>query len=173
MVMDESSIVRDAIYGRDEATERAAWAVLCEIADPELPTLSLVDLGMIRRVRLDGAAVHVELMPTFLGCPALAMMESIIEERLGVFGTVHVEIVRDEAWTTDRITPAGREKLLAAGLAPPPPGALDDVAALSGTPCPYCGSADTVLHSPFGPTPCRAVHYCRACRQPFEQFKPV
>jgi len=161
------------VPGQGEADERAAWAVLGEIADPELPTLSLVDLGMIRRVRLDGGAVHVELMPTFLGCPALAMMESLIKERLDAFGTVHVEIVRDEAWTTDRITSAGRDKLHAAGFAPPPRGEIDDVAELSGTPCPYCGSSDTVLHSPFGPTPCRAVHYCRACRQPFEQFKPV
>ena len=153
--------------------ERAAWVILREIADPELPTLSLVDLGMIRRVRPDGDALCVELMPTFLGCPALAMMESMIEQRLAVLGRVRVEIVRDEAWTTDRITPEGRDKLHAAGFAPPPRGEIADVASLAGTPCPYCNSTDTTLHSAFGPTPCRAVHYCRACRQPFEQFKPV
>jgi len=102
------------------------------------------------------------------------MMRRDIEARLSVFGPVEVVVVYPEAWTRDRITPAGREMLRAAELAPPPRGGirLTPVRA-DPVPCPYCGSTDTQIENLFGPTPCRSIFYCRACRQPFEQFKAV
>jgi ring-1,2-phenylacetyl-CoA epoxidase subunit PaaD len=153
--------------------ERRAWALLEEVYDPEIPTLSVVDLGVIRAVRVGDERIVVELMPTFLGCPAIAMMRDEIASRLGVLGPVLVELVRDEAWTSDRISERGREKLRMSGFAPPPRGEAVALMELTGAACPYCGSTDTLLESAFGPTPCRAIHYCRGCRQPFEQFKPV
>lgn len=152
--------------------EAAVWEILGRIADPEIPGISLVDLGVIRRVDAGADGVLVELMPTFLGCPAIDLMQAAIREHVGTLAPVRVELVRDEAWTTERISPIGRERLRAAGFAPPPPGPFD----LMLTPvaeCPYCGSRRTALESSFGPTPCRAIYYCSACRQPFEQFKAV
>lgn len=151
----------------------AVWAILRGIADPEIPTVSMVDLGIIRAVRQEGTETVVELMPTFLGCPALGMMRRLVEERVGVLGPVRVVLVRDEAWTTGRITEEGRRRLRASGFAPPPRGDLLELTVLPVAECPYCGSRTTALDSPFGPTPCRAIHYCRTCRQPFEQFKAV
>jgi ring-1,2-phenylacetyl-CoA epoxidase subunit PaaD len=112
-------------------------------------------------------------MPTFLGCPAIGMMRGMIGERLAELGPVRVELVLDEAWTSERITEEGRRKLQESGFAPPPRGDLIELTVLPVAECPYCGSHDTTLDSPFGPTACRAIHYCRACRQPFEQFKAV
>ncbi len=158
---------------RARVTEPAVWQVLSTIADPEIPTLSVVDLGVVRRVRIERDAIVVELMPTFLGCPALSSMRDVIVERVGALAPTRVELVRDQAWTSDRITEEGRRRLRASGFAPP---ARGDVLALPILPlaeCPYCGSRDTVLESPFGPTACRAIHYCATCRQPFEQFKAV
>ena len=155
------------------STEAMIWEILEQIEDPEIPTISMVDLGIIRRVRLDPDGVVVELMPTFLGCPALEMMRDMIKERVGRLGPVGVEIVRDEAWTTERISEAGRRKLHDSGFAPPARGRVAELPLLAVAECPYCGSHETALESSFGPTPCRAIHYCRACRQPFEQFKAV
>ncbi len=153
--------------------EAAVWAALDEVHDPEIPAISVVDLGVIRRVRGEGGEIVVELMPTFLGCPALEMMREAIVERVGRLGSVRVDLVRDEAWTTDRISEHGREHLRVSGFAPPPRGDLIDVFERTGAACPYCGSHETLVESAFGPTACRAIHYCRACRQPFEQFKAV
>jgi len=152
--------------------DQQVWERLRAVADPELPALSVVDLGMIRGITLAEGVLTVELMPTFLGCPALDLIRAAIEQALAPCGTVRAAIVRDEAWTSDRISAEGREKLSAAGFAPPSPVplALMDWPA---SPCPCCGSLNTRLDSAFGPTPCRAIHYCRACRQPFEQFKAV
>lgn len=148
------------------------WEGLAGVADPELPALSVVDLGVIRAVAVENGAITVELMPTFLGCPALDLICEAIAEALSPLGAVTVEIVRDEAWTSDRITAGGREKLRRAGIAPPTPMPLQllDWPAVA---CPHCGSKQTRLDTPFGPTPCRAIHYCRHCRQPFEQFKAI
>jgi ring-1,2-phenylacetyl-CoA epoxidase subunit PaaD len=159
-------------------TVSEVWAALGEIPDPELPVVSLVDLGVIRDVRVEERRVHVELTPTFLGCPAVdAMREQLIARISELGGEPAVEVVRDDVWSTDRITPEGREKLRAAGLAPPPPGANETptlVQLQTGAfRCPYCGSTDTALENIFGPTPCRSIRYCRSCRQPFEQFKTV
>jgi len=159
-------------------TPDAVWAALERVPDPEIPVISLVDLGVVRDVRLDGDRVSVTLAPTFLGCPALAAMQRAVEARLAEIGAVpSVEIAQGDAWTTDRITPAGREKLRAAGFAPPAPRAADAPSLVQlqskAFRCPYCGSAETLLENIFGPTPCRSIRYCERCRQPFEQFKTL
>ena len=140
--------------------------------------ISLVDLGVVRNVRVDGARVHVEFTPTFLGCPALEVMRAQIGEAIErVGGDPEVEVIQDDSWSTDRITPAGREKLRAAGFAPPAPraaGATTLVGLQSKAfRCPYCGSTETRLENIFGPTPCRSIRWCESCRQPFEQFKTI
>lgn len=152
--------------------EDQVWERLAGVADPELPVLSVVDLGMVRRVAVASGAIEVELMPTFLGCPALDLICEAVAEALAPLGRVRVSIVRDEAWTSDRITAAGHEKLTAAGFAPPTPVPLQLMDWPTAA-CPHCGSRQTRLETPFGPTPCRAIHYCRTCRQPFEQFKAI
>jgi len=154
------------------------WAALAEIPDPEIPDISLVDLGVIKSVSVDGPRVRVEFTPTFMGCPALERMQvemTAAIERVG--GRAEIDVVLDDSWSTDRITPEGREKLRLAGFAPPAPrptGKLDLVELQRGDfRCPYCGSSDTELENIFGPTPCRSIRYCKSCRQPFEQFKTI
>ena len=154
------------------------WQALAEIPDPEIPVISLVDLGVIKSVRVDGSEVKVELTPTFLGCPALDRMQLDVAEaieRLG--GEPRVDVVIDDSWSTDRISSEGREKLRAAGFAPPAPrraGKLELIQLERGSfRCPHCGSTDTRLENIFGPTPCRSLRYCETCRQPFEQFKTI
>jgi ring-1,2-phenylacetyl-CoA epoxidase subunit PaaD len=159
-------------------TEADVWAALDEIPDPEIPVVSLVDLGVIRSVDVRGGRVHVEFTPTFLGCPALEVMKDALEEKVAALGAEpEVEVVSDDSWSTDRITPAGREKLRAAGFAPPAPreASAPKLVQLRSAVfrCPYCGSTETRLENIFGPTPCRSLRYCESCRQPFEQFKTV
>jgi ring-1,2-phenylacetyl-CoA epoxidase subunit PaaD len=154
------------------------WAALEEIPDPEIPVISLVDLGVIRSVDVSNERVRVELTPTFLGCPALEAMTRALEQRVTSLGAEpEVHVVQDDSWSTDKITPAGREKLRAAGFAPPAPreaGAPKLLQLRSNVfRCPYCGSTETRLENIFGPTPCRSLRYCDACRQPFEQFKTI
>lgn len=148
----------------DEATVRAA---LAEVADPEIPVVSIVDLGMVGDVRVAGGRVAVTLLPTFVGCPALDQIRSAVEDRLGALGApVDVTFSFQVPWTTDRITPAGRALLQGSGFAPP-------VADPGETRCPHCGSAEVALDNLFGPTQCRSLYFCRACRQPFEAFKTI
>jgi ring-1,2-phenylacetyl-CoA epoxidase subunit PaaD len=159
-------------------TEADVWDALAEIADPEIPVVSLVDLGVIRSVNVRDGRVHVEFTPTFLGCPALEVMKGAMEEKVAALGAEpEVEVVSDDSWSTDRITPAGREKLRAAGFAPPPPreASAPKLVQLRSAVfrCPYCGSTETRLENIFGPTPCRSLRYCESCRQPFEQFKTI
>jgi ring-1,2-phenylacetyl-CoA epoxidase subunit PaaD len=149
-------------------TAEQVWAALEEIPDPEIPVVSLVDLGVIRSVDVSEGHVHVEFTPTFLGCPALEFMKRAIEDKVP---GVNVEVVQDDSWSTDKITAAGREKLRAAGFAPPAPRLVQIQAQVHR--CPYCGSTDTKLENIFGPTPCRSLRYCESCRQPFEQFKTI
>jgi ring-1,2-phenylacetyl-CoA epoxidase subunit PaaD len=156
-------------------TEAAVWAALAEIPDPEIPTISLVDLGVIKDVAIDDGNVRIEFTPTFLGCPALEVMRDRMAETVRALGAEpDVQVVLDDSWSTDKITPAGREKLRASGFAPPAPRSRAlvqlDTAAFR---CPYCGSAKTRLENIFGPTPCRSLRYCADCRQPFEQFKTI
>jgi ring-1,2-phenylacetyl-CoA epoxidase subunit PaaD len=159
-------------------TEAAIWDALAEIPDPEIPVVSLVDLGVIRDVSVEDSRVRVEFTPTFLGCPALEVMRDAIAERIRALGAEpEIRVRTDDAWSSDRISASGREKLRAADFAPPAPRA-------NGGPtlvqlqsavfrCPYCGSTDTRLENLFGPTPCRSLRYCTSCRQPFEQFKTL
>ncbi|HZT45563.1 MAG TPA: 1,2-phenylacetyl-CoA epoxidase subunit PaaD [Gaiellaceae bacterium] len=170
------------------------WAAFEAIPDPEIPVVSLVDLGVIRSVDVSDGHVRVEFTPTFLGCPALEHMKRALETAIvELGGEPEVEVVNDDSWGTDKITPAGREKLREAGFAPPAPRAA--AGGRSSSPgeggsvglassrlvqvqsavhrCPYCGSTDTTLENLFGPTPCRSLRYCNGCRQPFEQFKTI
>ena len=160
------------------------WAALAEISDPEVPAISLVDLGVIRGFAFGphdgGERLTVELMPTFVGCPAIEVMRQQIGERLGSLGLVdevNVELTFAEPWTSDRITAAGREALRSSGFAPPVTiGSTfsgDSLTVLPIATCPYCASRNTTLENPFGPTLCRAIYHCADCRQPFEAFKPV
>ncbi|MDQ3778218.1 MAG: phenylacetate-CoA oxygenase subunit PaaJ [Actinomycetota bacterium] len=159
-------------------TEAQVWDALAEVADPEIPVVSLVDLGVVRAVDVEGERVRVEFTPTFLGCPALEVMRDQLAAKVRELGAEpDVEVISDDSWSTDRITPEGREKLRVAGFAPPAPRQADQPQLVqlqkTGFRCPYCGSADTALENLFGPTPCRSLRYCRSCRQPFEQFKTI
>jgi ring-1,2-phenylacetyl-CoA epoxidase subunit PaaD len=159
-------------------SEADVWEALAEVPDPEIPVVSVVDLGVIRSIQVDGTRVRVEFTPTFLGCPALEAMQTAMSERVQALGAeAEVEVVLDDSWSTDRITPAGREKLRAAGFAPPAPRAAAAPTLVQlqrgAFRCPYCGSAGTRLDNLFGPTPCRSIRYCTSCRQPFEQFKTI
>ena len=152
---------------------------LAAIPDPEIPNISVVDLGVIGEVRLQDDRLTVQLLPTFVGCPAIGVMQEQIAERLGNLGVaqqVDVQVSFDPPWTSERISPEGRERLRRSGFAPPIASAgdgLDELAVLPIAECPYCGSRNTTLENPFGPTLCRAIYHCAACRQPFEQFKRV
>ncbi len=154
------------------------WAALDEVPDPEIPVISLVDLGVVRDVSVDGDRVRVALTPTFLGCPALEAMTRALEQAIaGLGATPEVAVITDDSWSTDRITPAGREKLRAAGFAPPAPRAAGATTLVQlrskAFRCPYCASQETRLENIFGPTPCRSIRWCESCRQPFEQFKTI
>jgi ring-1,2-phenylacetyl-CoA epoxidase subunit PaaD len=150
---------------------------LRDVADPEIPAISVVDLGVIGGVEVGRDRVRVELLPTFVGCPALDPMRAAVCRRLEALApdaAVEVDVVFDPPWTSDRITPEGRRRLATAGFAPPSPAdGVTPVALAAPVPCPFCGSRRTVLENVFGPTACRAIRYCTDCRQPFEQFKPV
>jgi ring-1,2-phenylacetyl-CoA epoxidase subunit PaaD len=160
-------------------TPQAVMAALDEVPDPEIPAVSIVELGMIGAIDVGREEVVVELLPTFVGCPALEVIRDAVTERISEFGRpVRVDVSFATPWSSDRISPAGREKLRASGFAPPAPvrpgrelPMLD--AATSPVACPYCGSLRTTLENVFGPTQCRSIRHCADCRQPFESFKPV
>jgi ring-1,2-phenylacetyl-CoA epoxidase subunit PaaD len=159
-------------------TAEQVWAALEKIPDPEIPVVSLVELGVIRDVAVDGDRVRVEFTPTFLGCPALEAMKRALEQKVSELGAhPAVVVVQDDSWSTDRITADGREKLRAAGFAPPAPRAAGATTLVQlqskAFRCPYCGSSETRLENIFGPTPCRSIRWCESCRQPFEQFKTI
>jgi ring-1,2-phenylacetyl-CoA epoxidase subunit PaaD len=164
------------------SAEERVWDELSRIADPEIPAISLVDLGVIGSVAIGDGAVSVRLLPTFVGCPAIGVMQELISERVGALGLaerVDVEISFDPPWTSDRISAEGRERLRLSGFAPPHIGPavvggdLSELTILSVAECPYCGSRNTSMENAFGPTLCRAIYHCADCRQPFEQFKRV
>lgn len=159
-----------------------ARAVAASVPDPELPMLTLADLGVLREVVVDGLRVSVSLTPTYTGCPALReMRQDVLRLLTGAgFEEVEVRTVLNPAWSTDWITPAGRRKLAAAGIAPPGPapvagGAVPLTLGFRGTavPCPRCGSADTERTSRFSATACMALYRCRGCREPFDHFKEL
>lgn len=163
--------------------------VLQGIPDPEMP-ISIVDLGLIDAVRADDGRVEVVMLPTFIGCPALDMIAGDVKAKVGAIPgvtAVDVQWVFDPPWSVDRITVAGRESLRAHGVTVPEKGSHLPVAGhtvggnglnlvklqTSIVPCPYCGSRSTTLESPFGPTRCRTIYYCEACRNSFEHLKRV
>jgi ring-1,2-phenylacetyl-CoA epoxidase subunit PaaD len=152
------------------------WQVLNTIADPEIPVVSLVELGIAREVQIDGESVIVTITPTFAGCPAMHAMREEIVEKLRSIGVMQIDIrtVLNPPWTSEWLSDEVRAKLKQFGLAPPPHHAGDIELALQEiVACPHCGSKDTVLDNLFGPTLCRSLHYCHACRQSFERFKPL
>ena len=153
-------------------TDHALMAVLAGVHDPEIPAVSVVDLGIVRRVDLQNRLI--EITPTYSGCPATLAIEQAVRAALDGNGyqDFAIKAVLSPPWTTDWITDAGRERLRAYGIAPPPKGAAG--AALRNTEaadCPQCGSADTVEVSRFGSTPCKALWQCRSCAEPFDRFK--
>ncbi len=154
--------------------EARVWAALAEVPDPELPLVSVVDLGLIGRVSASPARIHVELLPTFVGCHALELMQAAVAARLaGLTSVVEVEAVFDPPWTSDRITAEGGRRLRTMGVAPPGTGGASLISLDAPVACPHCGSSRTRLENAFGPTQCRTIRYCPDCRQPFEAFKPV
>jgi ring-1,2-phenylacetyl-CoA epoxidase subunit PaaD len=169
----------------------AVRRAVADVPDPELPPVTVGMLGMLHDLDVDDAGhVHVELLPTFAGCPATEMIErDVVDAAMAVPGVtaVTVRFRFDPPWTADRIDATGRQRLREFGIAPPggpvPSVAPDgrrtlplvvapSAAAGAPRPCPYCGSDETDRESAFGPTPCRDLRYCRSCDQPFEAFKP-
>lgn len=152
---------------------------LAGVADPEIPAVSVLDMGMIASVTVEDGAAHVVVLPTFTGCPAVPLIRRDVAGATGsVPGvrSVSVETTFDPPWTSDRITSEGKRKLEEFGLAPPSgegPVLIADIGLPRQARCPFCGSIKTRNENPFGPTPCRALYYCESCRNPFEQFKPV
>jgi ring-1,2-phenylacetyl-CoA epoxidase subunit PaaD len=148
------------------STTREAWAVLSEVPDPEIPVVSVVDLGIVRSVTVAGGGVEVTLTPTYTGCPATLPIRVAVEAALRErFDSVAVRVSLAPAWTTDWITPQGRARLEEFGIAAPNPPRNRPKC------CPQCGAADTEPISEFGSTPCKALYRCRVCREPFDYFK--
>lgn len=147
----------------DVSRTNALWGVLQDVPDPEIPVLSIVDLGIVREVDDD----RIVLTPTYTGCPATQVIERMVRDALDAAGfkDVRIETTLSPPWTTDWITPEGREKLRAYGIAPPnAPGDRT-------VHCPQCGSGETEEISRFGSTPCKALWRCRSCAEPFDLFK--
>lgn len=170
------------LVGRKQMTKTAfpsvenVWRILEEVKDPEIPVVSVVEMGIVRDVVTDGNKVTVRITPTFSGCPALDMMREDIKAQLKTLGFKEVEVntVLSPAWTTEWIREEARSKLKKFGLAPPPHHDGDfSLVLLDQVECPYCASKDTSMRNSFGPTLCRAIFTCNNCRQPFEQFKPL
>lgn len=159
--------------------ELAVWEALTTVPDPEIPAVSVVDMGMIKHVEVEGAQVRVTVLPTFTGCPAVPVIKEDVSAAVAAVGDVEsvvVDTTFDPPWTTDRITEEGRAKLKEFGLAPPTgkgPVLITEIGLPTRAECPFCGGTNTHNENAFGPTPCRALYYCDSCRQPFEQFKEV
>ncbi|MCA1712168.1 MAG: phenylacetate-CoA oxygenase subunit PaaJ [Actinobacteria bacterium] len=153
-------------------TVELAWELLAQVPDPELPTVSVVDLGIARSVEVAEDAVVVTITPTYSGCPAMREIEHDVREKLATrFADVEVRTVLSPAWTTDWITSAGRQKLAGSGIAPPGVRMLPLL--LEGRPerCPHCGSTATEELAGFGSTACKALWRCTSCREPFDYVK--
>lgn len=153
------------------------WQALEEVKDPELPHVSVVEMGIVREVQLEAGCVHVKMTPTFSGCPALDVMRRDIAAKVRELGfaQVTVETVLHPPWTSDWIADSARDKLQQLGIAPPirHGGNLIPIAFLDVVTCPRCGSTNTILKNAFGPTLCKSVWYCQQCQDGFEQFKAL
>jgi ring-1,2-phenylacetyl-CoA epoxidase subunit PaaD len=179
----ETPVAREPIVGRGASVARdvstLAWSALGAVEDPEIPAISIVDLGLIRyvRPRADGI-LEVGLSPTYIGCPATEVIRRSVEDALTLagVGAFDVTTVLAPAWTSDWITPEGRRKLALYGIVPPERSASSMREVLRGdrpVACPRCQSTQTERLSEFGSTPCKALHRCRACLEPFEYFKCI
>ncbi|HEY8056320.1 MAG TPA: 1,2-phenylacetyl-CoA epoxidase subunit PaaD [Terriglobales bacterium] len=149
------------------------WEWLQEVSDPEIPAISVVDLGIVRDVRWHGPELEVTITPTYSGCPAIQVIAGDIASHLRAHGVQPVRLTTRlaPAWSTDWITERGREALRQSQITPPAPPGLTAIAPQVA--CPHCGSGDTECVSTFGSTPCKALYRCRACREPFDYFKPL
>jgi ring-1,2-phenylacetyl-CoA epoxidase subunit PaaD len=159
-----------------EVSTSLIYSWLEEVKDPEIPVLSLVDLGVITDVKIENDSVRIVMTPTFVGCPALDMMKDEVTQVLQKNGIadVHIDISFKKPWSSDMISEKGKQALRKFGLAPPPSSTLfTDIDVLEHVACPRCNGKDTELKNAFGPTLCRSIHYCNTCREAFEQFKPL
>lgn len=151
--------------------------VLDEVKDPEIPVISLVDLGVITNIDIKGDQVDITMTPTFIGCPAIDYMKQDISDVLNKHGIKQhsVTVSLKDSWNSDKVTEKGRQALKKFGLAPPPVhnNVIEDLDILEHTECPNCDSTNTTLKSPFGPTLCRSLHHCNNCGEAFESFKPI
>ncbi|RMG21390.1 MAG: phenylacetate-CoA oxygenase subunit PaaJ [Bacteroidetes bacterium] len=149
--------------------------LLKSVMDPEIPFISVVQLGIIDDIRIEGKRVEIDMVPTFAGCPAIDLMKMQIEKVCREAGIEEVEVlVKQKAWSTNRISKSGRKALKDFGLSPPPKVEGEvDMQLLQHAECPKCGSTRTRLLNTFGPTACRAIHHCDDCHETFEQMKPL
>ncbi|WP_017727869.1 1,2-phenylacetyl-CoA epoxidase subunit PaaD [Halalkalibacterium ligniniphilum] len=163
------------MQGNNERLKAEITMALHEVKDPEIPSVSVVELGMLHDIVINVQNIHIKMLPTFVGCPALDIIsrdiKKAITEKIAWVQEVDITFVFDESWTTERISEEGRQKLKEYGIAPPPlkykesdPWHVD---------CPYCGSTYTTMENIFGPAACRSILYCRSCKNPFEAMKPV
>lgn len=163
-------------YNKDEI-----WDLLADVKDPEIPVLSIIDLGIAREVTVEEEKVIVRITPTYSGCPAMKAIEQEIEKTLKINGIQNFEVKKDfsETWTTDWMSEEAKKKLKDYGIAPPGTTEKDDnfLKTLKGSsrviPCPYCDSTNTELQSEFGSTACKSQYYCHDCEEPFEHFKCI
>ena len=161
------------------ARESEAWTLLAGVPDPEIPVISVCELGIVRAVRVDAGRVEVDVTPTYAGCPATEVIAADIHAALaaGGFEEIIVNTVLSPPWTTDAITAEGRAKLHAYGIAPPDPARGPTLKVIRFAPrvvsCPQCRSSDTERIAEFGSTPCKSLFRCRACGEPFDYFKPL
>ncbi|MCS7059492.1 MAG: phenylacetate-CoA oxygenase subunit PaaJ [Meiothermus sp.] len=159
-------------------TAEQVWEALARIPDPEIPVVSVVEMGIVRDVQVEGPKATITMTPTFSGCPALHLIREQLEKTARSLGFADVEVktVLSPPWSTDWITPEAKERLRQYGIAPPKPaheGSGLIQIETNPTPCPRCGSLDTRLTNAFGPTLCKALYVCHSCKEPFESFKSV
>ncbi|GAB3336209.1 phenylacetate-CoA oxygenase subunit PaaJ [Marivirga atlantica] len=158
-------------------TKEDILLLLDEVKDPEIPVISLVDLGVITDITIVGEHVSVTMTPTFLGCPAIDYMKNDIADTLNKHGITNntVTVSLKDSWNSDKVTEKGRKALKEFGLAPPPVhnNLIEDLDIIEHAECPNCDSTNTTLKSPFGPTLCRSLHHCNNCGEAFESFKPI
>ncbi|WP_421878637.1 1,2-phenylacetyl-CoA epoxidase subunit PaaD [Marinoscillum sp.] len=164
-------MVTPTLHIDNDQVEKALW----DVTDPEIPVLSIMDMGVVRSVTLDGKEVQIAITPTYSGCPAMDTIADDIKRALKGLGfTARVKLVLSPAWTTDWITDRGRKKLEEYGIAPPMSEAADKAALLDGeriVKCTHCGSTNTRMISQFGSTACKALFQCNECDEPFDYFK--
>ncbi|MDQ6597170.1 phenylacetate-CoA oxygenase subunit PaaJ [Bacillus salipaludis] len=157
-----------------KSLEKQVLDVLNEVKDPEIDTVSIIDLGMVEEVMAENGVIEIKILPTFLGCPALSIIQKNIENAVKAIEYVEkvkVEFINHPPWTSDRISEKGRNGLKAFGIAPPP--RLMDSDGSWHVDCPFCGSTYVTMDNIFGPTACRSILYCKNCKNPFEAMKPI